>query len=122
MFVAAYMTTITVNAQTVVDGQVQGATTTMTTGDAISLGSGDSAVLTGTIVDADENWVLVRSSGKEIKVILDDVNLKDEADNVFKKGQQVSVKGSMKGDDFGTPLMRAKNITASENAAVTIAP
>jgi len=118
MFMAAYLTTITVNAQTVVNAPVS----TVTSGDAISLSSGERTVITGTIVDADENWVIINTAGKDMKVVLNDVDLNAEADEVFEIGMQVSVTGDMKGDDFGVPLINAKSITATEAGLVTVTP
>ena len=103
IFTAAYLTTITVNAQE-----------TQATGDAIQLNENGSSVITGTIKDADENWVLIDSAGKDIRINLDRVELKDEADEIFTKGMMVTVDGEMEGNDFGVPVVDARSITATE--------
>ncbi len=109
IFVAAYMTTISVKAQ---DVAVHG-------GDAIQLNANSHAVITGTVISADENFVMIDSAGKELKIILDRVDLTSPADEMFRKGMVVSVDGKMKGDDFGTPIVEAYSITASEGVVVT---
>lgn len=105
IFVAAYFTTITVNAQT-----------NAAPPDVIQLNEGDYSVMTGEIVDADENWIMINSAGKEMKIVLDKLNLKAEADEVFQKGMSVTVEGKITGDDFGVPLVRARSVTATEGA------
>lgn len=94
MFLAAYFTTITVQAQ-----------------DAIVLGQKDASV-TGTVKEADENWVIVTSGGKDVKIVLDDVDMQGEADTLFTPGMMVTADGRMKGDDFGVALLEAKTVTA----------
>lgn len=106
IFVAAYFTTISVNAQTPVEGSP----------DVIQLNTGDSSVMTGQIVDADENWIIIDSAGKEMKIVLDKMNLNAEADEVFQKGMMVTVQGEITGNDFGMPLVEARSVTATEGA------
>lgn len=102
MFLAAYFTTITVQAQPQ---------------DVIALGENKSASVTGQVKEADENWVIVSSAGKDIKVVLNKVNLKAESDTVFQVGQTVSVDGRITGDDFGMPIMEATSIVATAPSA-----
>lgn len=94
------MMSVSVNAQTAPSN------------DAIQLNANKTAVMTGTVKSADENWVIIDSAGKEMKIVLDKVNLKDEADTVFEPGMSVTVEGELKGDDFGAPLVEASSITA----------
>lgn len=100
MFLAAYFTTITVQAQE----------------DNISLGANKMASITGTVKEADENWVIVTTAGKDMKIVLDEVHLQGEADTIFTRGMTVTADGTMSGDDFGMPLMTAKVITATSPA------
>lgn len=101
MFLAAYFTTITVHAQS----------------DGITLTSNKMASVTGTVTEADENWIVVNSAGKDMRIVLDDVHMQGEADTIFTPGMTVTVDGTMAGDDFGTPLMKAKTVTATAPAA-----
>ncbi len=105
IFIAAYFTTVTVNAQTHAE-----------TPDVIQLNQGDYSVMTGVIVDADENWIVIDSAGKEMKIVLDKLNLKAEADEIFQKGMKVTVDGKITGDDFGVPLVQARSVMATEIA------
>lgn len=100
MFCAAYFTTITVQAQP----QAQ---------DAIVLTEGKDAAIVGTVKEARENFIIVTTAGKDMKVVLDDVNLSGPAETVFTPGMTVTVDGEMKGDDFGVPLMSARTVTAT---------
>ncbi len=104
MFIAAYFTTITVNAQA----------------DAIQLNANNTAVITGTVKEADENFLIVNSAGKDMKIVLDDVHLQGPADTVFEPGMTVSAEGRMTGDDFGMPLFKASSITATEAPAPAV--
>lgn len=106
MFIAAYFTTITVNAQA----------------DVIQLGQNKAAVVTGSVVRADENFVIIDSAGKQMKIVLDDVDLQGEADTLFSPGMIVSADGRITGDDFGMPIFEAKNITATEAPAGDVPP
>lgn len=105
MFIAAYFTTITVQAQPQ---------------DAIQLNSSNIATVVGTVKEADDNYLIVTSAGKDMKIVLDDVHMQGEADTVFSVGQTVTVDGQMKGDDFGMPLMSAKTITATSPATPVV--
>lgn len=100
MFIAAYFTTITVHAQQ----------------DAIQLNSNNIATVVGTVKEANDNYLVVTSAGKDIRVVLDDVHMQGEADTVFTPGMTVTVDGKMQGDDFGVPLMDAKSVTATSPA------
>ena len=102
MFIAAYFTTITVQAQPQ---------------DAIQLNSNNVATVVGTVKEANDNYLIVTSAGKDMKIVLDDVHMQGEADTVFTAGQTVTVDGMLKGDDFGMPLMKAKTVTATSPAA-----
>ena len=101
MFVAAYFTTITVHAQQ----------------DAIVLNEGNKSAIVGTVKEASDNFIIVTTSGKDMKVVLDDVNLSGPAETVFTPGMTVTVDGEMKGDDFGVPLMSARTVTATSPAS-----
>ena len=107
-FIAAYMTTITVHAQE-----------TITTGDAIQLKTNNEAVITGSVVSADGNVVIINSAGREMKVDLDKVGLKAPAQSLFQQGMAVTVQGKMDGEDFGVPLVKATSITASDGPTTT---
>lgn len=110
-FCAAYFITVTVHAQDAVVPQtppVQGE---------ITLGSNKVASVTGTVVEADENWVLISSAGRDMRVMLDKVNMKSEADNIFTPGMTVFVDGKMTGESFGVLVMQADTITASATQA-----
>lgn len=98
VFIAAYFTTITVKAQPQ---------------DAMVFNANQMASVTGTVKSADEDFVIVTSAGKDIKIMLNDVNLKAEADTLFTPGMMVTADGRMKGDDFGTPIMKARAIIAT---------
>ena len=105
MFLAAYFTTITVHAQQ----------------DAIHLNSNKMATVVGTVKEANDNYLIVTSAGKDMKIVLDDVHMRGEADTVFTRGMTVTVDGLMSGDDFGVPLMKAKSITATSPAEPMVA-
>lgn len=110
-FFAAYFITVTVNAQDAVQTQ-----TPPVRGE-ITLGSNKAASVTGTVVEADENWVLISSAGRDMRVMLDKVNMKSEADNIFTPGMTVFVDGKMTGESFGVLVMQAETITASATQA-----
>ncbi len=97
MFCAGFFITIHVNAA-----------------DAIQLNSNDTAVITGTVKEADENFIIIDSAGKEMKIVLDDVKLNAPADTMFERGMLVSVDGEIAGEDFGVPIIKAKSVTATE--------
>ena len=97
MFCVGYFTTITVNAA-----------------DAIQLNANNTAVITGTVKEAAENYLIIDSAGKDMKIVLDEVHLKAPADTVFERGMLVSVDGEIKGEDFGVPIVEAKSVTATE--------
>ena len=107
-FVAAYLTTINVQAQE-----------TLTTGDAIQLRANNEAVITGTVVSADGNVVVINTAGRDMKIDLDKVDLKTPAQNVFQEGMSVTVQCKMNGEDFGVPLVEATSITASSGPSTT---
>lgn len=102
MFVAAYMTTITVNAQPQQDS--------------IVFGQNELTSVTGTVKEADEDWVVITTAGKDMRIDLGDVHLNTEADTVFKPGMTVTADGRMNGEDFGVPVMKAKSIAATAPA------
>lgn len=106
VFLASYMITVRVNAQVAAPQ------------DAIQLNASQGAVITGTIKEADENFVIIDSAGKDMKIVLDRVKLQGEADTVFQPGMSVTVEGKMDGDDFGMPLVEAYSITATEPAVM----
>lgn len=108
IFVAAYLASIRVHAQ---ETMVQGS-------DAIQLGTNSEAAVTGVIKQAEDNFMVIDVAGKDIKVVLDKIDLKADTDTLFQPGMSVTVNGKMKGDDFGTPLMEAHTVTMSENPAV----
>ncbi len=108
IFTMAYLTTITVQAQDVTSS-----------GDAIQLTENNRAVITGTIVSAEDNVVIVNAAGKDMKVDLTDVKLKAPADDVFEAGMNVTVEGEMNGNDFGVPLVKARAITATAGPSST---
>lgn len=116
VFMAAYLTTVTVSAtaQTAI-------VTPLETGGIVVSDNGGANV-TGTIIDADEDWVLIDAAGKEIRVSLNEVDLNAESDVVFEKGMMISVQGEMRGEEFGVPLMRAETVRAAQPSTVTIVP
>ena len=106
MFIAAYMTTITVNAQPQQDS--------------IVFGQNELTSVTGTVKEADEDWVVITTAGKDMRIDLGDVHLNTEADTVFKPGMSVTADGRMNGEDFGVPVMKAKSIAATAPATVGV--
>ena len=106
IFMAAYFVTISVNASAPSANPAKP--------DVIQLKENGPAVITGTVVSADDNFVIINSAGTEMKITLEKVDMKDEADTLFKPGMEVSVEGEMTGNDFGTPVVSAKTITARE--------
>jgi hypothetical protein len=111
IFMAAYFTTITVNAS-------PPSASNPSRPDVIQLSNTGPAVVTGTVIEADENYVVIDSAGTQMRVDLGEVDLEDEADTVFKRGMDVTVEGEMNGHDFGTPIVVAKTITAREDASI----
>ncbi|PZQ47875.1 MAG: hypothetical protein DI551_02620 [Micavibrio aeruginosavorus] len=114
MFTASYLTTITVKANAQAEAGYLGSDLAPVQKDAIQLNANRTAVITGTVKEADENFLIIDSAGKEMKVILDDVHLQSPADTVFEPGMMVTVDGRMTGDDFGTPVVKAASVTATE--------
>lgn len=110
IFTATYMTTITVKANA------------QTAGDAIQLQANSETTLQGRITEVDDNFIIVDSNGKKVKVVLDDVELKAPAESVLSKDMYVVVSGKITGDDFGMMLLDAKSVTATEGGAATYAP
>ncbi len=108
IFVAAYMTTITVHAQ---------GYTTPTAPDRIELTSGNRAFITGTVKEVDDGALIIDNAGRDVKIDLDDVKTGGDADAIFESGMWVEASGEMKGDDFGTPIFKASNIRAVEKPA-----
>lgn len=104
MFCIGFFSTISVNAQS--QGQAQG--------DVIQLNDNKDSVITGTIKEATENFLIIDSNGKDMKIILDDVNVNAPADDVFTPGMLVSIDGEITGEDFGVPLVEAKSVTATQ--------
>lgn len=98
IFVAAYLTTITVNAQPQQDS--------------IAFGQNELATVTGTVKEADEDWVVITAAGKDMRIDVDDVELHAETDTLFTPGMTVTADGRMNGEDFGMPVMKAKSIAA----------
>jgi len=108
IFTAAYFTTITVKANAQ-DAQVQG--------DAIQVQSNDQAVITGTITKiADDNFEM-SSNSKVLRIFLSDIDMKGPPSSIFRVGENVSVRGDLRGTDFGVMEVRAKSVVASANPA-----
>lgn len=103
MFLSAYFVTVRVNAQVAAD--------------VIQLNANAPSLITGTITEASGNYVVIDSGGKPMKIVLDDVELKAPAEDVFTVGMNVSVQGEITGDDFGVTLVDAKSITAIQAPA-----
>lgn len=103
VFMSAYLITIRADAQTAI-----------VPADTIQLNADKNAVITGTVKEADENWIIIDSAGKDMKIVLDKVHLKDESDKVFEPGMFVTVEGEMEGNDFGVPLVDARSVTATQ--------
>jgi hypothetical protein len=98
MFMSAYFLSVRVNAQGAAD--------------VVQLNENAPALITGTITAASGNIVMIDSGGKPMKIVLDEVELKAPAEDIFTVGTNVSVQGEITGDDFGTTLVEASSITA----------
>jgi hypothetical protein len=96
IFVFAYLCSISVKAQ-----------------EAIQLNENDTAIVTGIIVNAEDDFLVVNTAGNNMHVTLGDVDLKQEADEVFQPGMSVEVVGEMEGNYFGMPVIQAKSVTAA---------
>ena len=107
IFSAAYFVTISVNA-----GQASPANQP----DVIQLNADAPGVVTGTVIEADEEHIIINSAGRQMRINLEDVDLQNDAGTVFAVGMDVTVEGEMQGDDFGMPVMLAKSVTAREPA------
>lgn len=105
LFTCAYFMTITVNAQE-----------TVVPGDAILVQENNDAIITGTIVSLDDDSMRINASGKDMIVDLDNVDLNTEAGSLFQRGMKVSVRGELEGDDFGTPIIDARSVTATQES------
>ncbi len=110
IFSAAYFVTISVNA-----GQPSAAKANPP--DVIQLNANAPGVVTGTVTVAEEDYVIINTAGREMRINLEKVDLKNDAGTVFAPGMDVTVEGDMQGEDFGMPIMLAKSITAREAAA-----
>lgn len=110
IFSAAYFVTISVNA-----GQPSSAKANPP--DVIQLNADRPGVVTGTVTTAEEDYIIISTTGREMRINLEEVDLQNDAGTVFAPGMDVSVEGDMQGEDFGMPIMLAKSITAREAAA-----
>lgn len=110
MFIAAYFTTVSINAN---------AQDTLVTGDAIQLQANQKALITGTITKVNDDNFEMSSNGKTLRIFLKDVEMAGAADTVFQPGMNVSVQGDMKGENFGMMEVRAKSIVASKDPTST---
>lgn len=109
IFSAAYFVTISVNA-----GQAN--TAPANPPDVIQLNADAPGVVTGTVVEADEEHIIINSAGRQMRINLEDVDLQNDAGTVFAIGMDVTVEGEMQGEDFGMPVMLARSVTAREAA------
>lgn len=109
IFVAAYFVTISVNAQT----------SAQPAPDVIQMNDNGPTIVTGTITEVNGNVVNIDSGGTPMRVNLEEVELRGGAEDVFKLGMDVTVTGEMTGNDFGTPIIKATQITAREMPAAT---
>jgi hypothetical protein len=116
VFALTYLITISMPAT----AQTQGGTPAI--GGGITLSDLGHATVSGRVIEADENWVLVNAAGKEIRIYLDDIDLNAESDVVFDKGMSIMAQGEMRGEDFGVAIMRAETIQAAQSSSVTIVP
>lgn len=114
LFAAAYMISVSVRAQ--------GDDTTIVVGpgDAIQLNDNNDALITGTIVSAAGRTLIIDSAGRQMRVDLSDVKTQGQADELFRPGMAATVNGTIEGDHFGMPLIRATSITVSESPASVI--
>lgn len=110
IFSAAYFVTVSVNA-----GQPSAAKANPP--DVIQFNANAPGVVTGTVTVAEEDYVIINTAGREMRINLEKVDLQNDAGTVFTPGMDVTVEGEMQGEDFGMPIMLAKSITARETAA-----
>lgn len=114
MFVAAYFTTVTVNAQTAAfQSSAPGGVTTVTQGDTIRLGANEDTVITGTITGMGDGYLIVKAAGKDMRVGLSRVGVKSSTGDMFDVGMQVTATGRLSGNDFGTPILSARTVTVT---------
>lgn len=113
IFIASYFTTVSIKAN---------AQETLVTGDAIQLQSNEKALITGTITEVKDGYFDMSSNDKNLRVYLKDVELNAPADKVLSRGMNVTVRGDMRGEEFGRTIVRAKNVVASNKAAATFIP
>lgn len=106
IFIAAYFVTISVNA-----GQASGPANPP---DVIQLNADAPGVVTGTVVEAEEEYIIIDSAGRQMRINLEEVDLENDAGTVFTVGMDVTVEGDMEGEDFGMPVMLARSVTARE--------
>ena len=110
LFCAACLMTGNVHAQTVAATPRAGDTIQLNNNGANSDGN---ISVTGVISEADEDFLMIDSNGKKMKIMLSDVNLKQDTKTIFNKGMAVSVSGTSSGDDFGVPVIRASSVSAT---------
>lgn len=111
MFLAGYFMTISVRAN---------AQDMVVTGDAVQVQDDESALITGHITDVKKDHFDMESNGKTLRVFLTKVDMKSEADTVFTPGMHVSVKGELRGEEFGRTIVRAENVVASAAPTATV--
>lgn len=111
MFLAGYFMTITVRAN---------AQDTIVTGDTIKLQENEGALITGKITEVKDSYFDMESNGKLLRIFLKDVDMRDKADKVFSAGMHVTVKGELKGEEFGRTNVRAESVVASATPTATI--
>lgn len=108
-FTAAYMVTINIgNAQQAVNAPADG----------VQVGENGNVVINGRITEVRDGAVTIVSAGKEMKVDLKNIDLNTNSKAMFKNNMNVTITGSMNGDDFGVPIVDATSITATEPSAV----
>ncbi len=111
MFITAYFVTISVRAN---------AQDTVVTGDTIQLQEDQKALMTGRITEVADAHFDMESNGKTLRIFLKDVDLKRSADGVFSPGMYVTVRGDLRGEEFGKTLVRADSVVASATPTATI--
>ena len=111
MFLAGYFMTISVRAN---------AQDTMVTGDAIKLEKNKDALITGQIVEVGDTYFDMESNGKLLRIFLSKVDMRDSADAVFSRGMHVTVRGEMRGEEFGRTNVRAESVVATATPTATI--
>ena len=109
-FTFAYLTTITVNAQ-----QQE----TIVTGDTIHIDNSDNTIVSGVIDTVDDGVIELVSGETRVRIGTRNLNLKSPAEDIFKPGMNITVKGDMEKGDFGTMVVDADNITMSTNPSAT---